>query len=200
MYGADYGQGYETGGADFVGADDGSDALAMLGVSGYDYGGDVGATPRHRIGPGGGSPPARRPPSRDEQLWRQTTAGNLPQIQLGIDSIGPFPAGIPGGGPANLTAEPSVPMRITRFIVASSLAPFFVVSAITIARLNLMAGGQAVPAESYLPDAVHPPIEAVILPAGSQIVLATANIDVVPHRFVGSFYGLDLTPARGRLT
>jgi hypothetical protein len=120
----------------------------------------------------------------------------LPAIFVGIDSGAVL---IPAGATQAITTEPQVPVRVTKFVVASSCAAFFNVNEIKIARLDLLASASGVPAEQFIPNAETPPIEAPVLPAGSQIVVAVENVSGAPQRFRGGFPAIDLTPAAARI-
>lgn len=134
---------------------------------------------------------------KNQKLRQAALAGLVPQVPLPISSS----AVIAAGAAQTLTTQPGVPMRITKFVVAGSIAPFFGILAITAARINMIAGGgNAVPAEVFAVDAQTPPIENPILGAGAPIVLNLQNIDVADHFFLGSFFGIDLTPAAARLS
>jgi len=199
---------------DFAGAD--ADALAMLGgydgaVSGpgLDW---VGATaPMNFMGP---KPQAINPQfmqlaqkgiqaakfakqvEKGRKLRQAALAGLIPQVMLPISSA----VDVPATSAATLSTQPGVPMRVTDLQVAGSIAPFFAILSITAARMNMVAGsGGRVPAECFVPDAKHPPIENPILGAGAPIVMNVENLDAAAHPFIASFWGVDLTPASARL-
>lgn len=189
---------------DFSGADD---ALDLLGVSGTDY---VGAAPfsnmsalakaqfankasQLKAAAAGGALAAQVGKTR--KLRQQALAGFIPQIPLGVRSSSTVAA----GGTATIAPEPSVPMRLTRFEVAPAIADYFLLTSMRVARLDMLAGSDAIPASSFLPNANHCPIENPILPAGSQVTVGVENIDGAAHSFYAMFWGVDLTPAAARI-
>lgn len=196
-----YGQGWPgVGGVDIVGA------MNMLASNPNLAGSPMGQALARQVQPMLATTPYAYPPqqsftqqahaahtAKQEQLAR---AGSLPAIVLGVDSGSTL---ITAGSSSTIATGPSVPVRITKFTVASSAAPFFNINEISIARLNLLAGSSGVPAENYIPNAETPPIEAPILPAGSQVVVVVENLDGSSHRFRGAFSCLDLTPPAARI-
>lgn len=184
---------------DFSGADD---ALDVLGVSGTDY---VGAT-NFRL-PGGAALANKlrgaanagmklaNTVSKTRKLRQQALAGYIPQIPLGVRSSSTVAA----GGTATIAPEPSVPMRLTRFEVAPAISDYFLLTSMRVARLDMLAGSDAIPASAFLPNAQHPPLENPILPAGSQVSVGVENIDGAAHSFYATFWGVDLTPAAARI-
>lgn len=189
---------------DYVsGADD---ALSLLGVSGADY---VGLVPSMsaNLSPAGAAGLARvaqaaaaatplvRQVEKSRRVRQQALAGLVPQIPLGVRSS----SAVSAAGTATIAPESAVPMRLTDFQVSSAIAPFFLISSMRVARLDMLAGSDAIPAECFIPNAKHPPIENPILPAGSPVTVGVENIDGAPHFFFGSFWGIDLTPAHARI-
>jgi len=191
----------------FQGAD--SNALAMFGipgggsVAGVDF---VGATPLARPGMFNTAalPQAMAPQrssfsdsdSKIRSLQQLAMANYVPQIQLGV---GDSTTKVKAGATISFSPEPSVPLRVTQFTVPGSLAPFFVINSLTIARVNLLAGASAVPAEMFVPNARHAPLENPILSAGSIAVVSVTNIDANDHLFLAAFTGIDLTTPAARM-
>jgi hypothetical protein len=196
-------------------------ALALLGVDspaghvgGMDFVGAAAAHPSFQLSPQAmqsfaqamqhrQAPVAYRPaPYQDDSKFRTlqqlAMANFVPQIKLGIGSD-PAGAKVKAAASASFSPEGSVPLRITQFTVASSIAPFFVITQLTVARLNLLAGAVAVPAEDFIPNARHAPLEIPILAAGSQVVVGVTNVDAADHFFFASVTAIDLTSASARM-
>lgn len=203
------------------------DALALLGVgmAGGVGGNMVGYRTPYRgwVGdaagcpmPGNGCPPGYPPggmvpnpylpgcdpayeSARDMQQSRLARAQFLPSILLGVDSRPQTGAAdILAGATLSITTEPSVPCCITKFTVSAASSPFFNINGIIVARVNLLAGGQGVPAEAFNPNANTSPIENPVLPAGSQVVTQVENVDAAAHRFRAVYSVLDRTQAGTR--
>lgn len=191
---------------ELAGADD---ALDLLGVGGEDY---VGALPTLKMNPAALRLPANARAiantasnnaanrlaaqvNKNRRIRQLASAGQLPQIPLGVRSA----ATVTAGGTETIAPEPSVPMRLTTFQVAKVIMDFFLINSMKVARLDMLAGSDGVPASAFAPDAVHPPIENPILPAGSQVTVIVENVDGADHAFYGNFFGIDLTPAHARV-
>jgi hypothetical protein len=132
------------------------------------------------------------------QALQQLAMSNyVPQIPLGLGDITTKVKA--NGGTGTFTPEGSVPLRITNIDIPPSIAPFFVITQFTVARLNLLAGGTPVPAETFMPNSRRPPLEFPILAAGSQITIGVTNIDANDHLFFASVHAIDLTSASARM-
>lgn len=130
---------------------------------------------------------------QSQRLRKLSYAGLIPQIPLGVrsDSVAANTA-------TTISPEPGVPMRVTNFTVSPTIAGLFLITQITVARVNLLASGDGVPATLFEPASRHPPFENPILAAGSQITVGVENIDSAAHPFYGAFQGIDLTPPYAR--
>lgn len=180
-------------------------ALALLGmqtpgsVAGVDY---VGASrnPVHlNFGPQAAQMVASAQASsagKMAQLQQLAMAAYVPQIKLGL---GDASTKVKAGTTTNFSPEGSVPLRITQLTVPSSIAPFFAIAQFTVARLNLLAGSVPIPAEEFIPNARHAPLEMPILAAGSQIVVGAQNIDAADHLFLATVTAIDLTSSSARM-
>lgn len=131
--------------------------------------------------------------SKQNRMRQLAYAGMLPQIPLGVRDNS-----VAAGATETISPEPGVPLRITQFYASPTIAGLFLVTQITVARVNMLAGSDGVPATLFTPEARRPPFENPILAAGSQIVVGVENIDVAAHPFFGAFMGIDLTPPYAR--
>lgn len=180
-----------------------SDPLALLGVSGDDDDGVSGALSMGIVGDDDESGARRRHHAKKHVLKTLQTHAvmtKMPQINIGVDSEPQAAGGIAAGGTLVIPVQPSVPVQITEFEVASSCAPFFQINSIKTARMDLLGGSLSVPAESYLPNSRHPPIENPVVSGGSQISISVTNIDAAAQRFRAVLWGIDLTPALSRMS
>lgn len=188
------------------------DALSLLGVGGEDYAGGedyVGAPWVHPLRPR--HPIQHRPSMAQLAQWsaahnigrsvaksrrvRQLAlAGALPHIPMGVRVNG-----VAAGASGTTSPEPGVPLRITKFVANDISAPWFLITQLKVARLDMLAGGDAVPMSIFSKDANYPPIENPVLAGGSQITVGFENVDAAPHLFSGAFWGIDLTPAAARI-
>lgn len=117
-------------------------------------------------------------------------------VFLGVDSEPQAAGGIAGAATLVINSEPNVPMELGWFQTAGSQAPNFLVNAITVARTNLLASADPIPAESLLggPNGVGGiPISTPVLAAGTRIQTSVTNIDAAAHRFNAAIRGKDLT-------
>ncbi len=115
---------------------------------------------------------------------------------LGVDSEPQAAGGIAGAATLVINSEPNVPMELGWFQTAGSQAPNFLVNSITVARMNLIAGGDPIPAETLLggPSGVGGiPISTPVLAAGTRFQTSVTNIDAAAHRFNAAIRGRDLT-------
>ncbi len=127
-----------------------------------------------------------------QKLSAASTAGEVPQIFLGIDSREKAPNGIPAGNSLVLSVESSEPLRITNLLVDDAIASDFTISRIQIGRLNLLAGSDSVPAAIFKSSVVRAPIATPILPAGTEARLEVTNRSQAPRDFVAAFTGIDV--------
>lgn len=118
---------------------------------------------------------------------RQTRGRSLPPL---IVDSGLIP--IKAGSSSRLATWSSVPVCITKFSVASSVASFFNIN-ISIGRF-ILAGRSGVPAADYIPDSEALSFEAFHLPVGSEVVVVVENLDVSSHRFRGAFSCREMSP------
>lgn len=132
--------------------------------------------------------------ARVQAAAQSVIASQQPQIGLGIRTLGATT--VAAGGTATLTATPSVPLCITDFEVSRATAQFFLINGLTVGRVNYLADGQGLPADSFAPDADHPPLEMPMLWPGTQLTLIIENIDDAAQRFFGTFWGIS-GPASG---
>lgn len=167
-------------------------------------GGPGGPCPPHG---GPGCPPGATyvPKTPDESLkwccevvWKRliahkialaSMAGFLPQIFLGVLSVGTVAA----GANANIPAEPNVPFRITDFIVDDAIANDFRITALQIGRLNLLTSGDGIPASMFRTSVQRPPIETPRLEAGTEAVVSVLNTSGAARTFNAAFIAIDLT-------
>ena len=126
---------------------------------------------------------------------RAVALDQVPQIPLATRTA----AGvvIPAGTTSTLAllpaVTPSVPMCLTRFEVARSIAAFFVIESMRTARTELLADGAGVPADSFAVDAFRTPkIELPRLNPGTFITLIVTNVDGADHPFFGAWWGIPL--------
>ena len=134
-----------------------------------------------------------------------TLAGNCPPAGLpacgqpcflGIDSEPQAAGGIAGAATLIINSEPNVPFEIGWFQTVGSQAANFLINAITVARMTLLAGAEPVPAEMFLGGPTGQggvPIAAPVLAAGTRIQTSVTNIDAAAHRFNAGLRGRDLT-------
>lgn len=127
------------------------------------------------------------------RLRQLAYAGLIPQIPMGVRSNS-----VAANSTTTISPEPGVPLRITNLTVSPTIAGLFLITQIKVARVDMLAGSDAVPATLFAPESRHPPFENPILAAGSQIVLGVENIDAGAHPFYGAFVGIDLTPPYAR--
>lgn len=163
------------------------------------YSGGGGCRPVYQNPPGGcemnyGNPMGDAGKMR--ALQQLAMANYVPQILL---PLGDFTTKVKAGASFSFSPEGSVPLRITQLTIASSIAPFFVVTNFTVARLNLLAGNGGVPAENFIPNARHAPLEIPILAAGSQVIVTVTNFDSSDHFFIANLTAIDLTSASSRM-
>lgn len=195
---------------DFDGAD--VDALSMLGsVSGSDYVGAQMLQPNMALGrahpamaqqnalalAGAKAINLSRQIASDRKLRHAALAGYVPTVSIPCSSS----ATIAASGALSLSAAPGVPTRIVKYNVEPAIASYFTLSSITAARMNMVAGGTGgVPATRFLPTANQSPIDNPVLGPGSPVIVTGTNVDASPHYYYSSFDGIDVTPARSRLT
>jgi len=127
-----------------------------------------------------------------QKLSAASTAGEVPQIFLGIDSRQKAPNGIPAGQSLVLAVESTEPLRITNLLVDDAIASDFTISRIQVGRLNLLAGSDAVPAAIFKSSVVRAPIATPILPAGTEAKIEVTNRSQAPRDFVAAFTGIDV--------
>ena len=127
----------------FAGA---ANPFALLGmqtpgsVAGLDF---VGARPGLNLSPMIAQQSAVKSQKR-EHLADLAMANYVPQVRLGCSDT---TTKVKAAATGIFSPEGSVPLRITMWHVAPSIAPYFAINSIFVARINLMAGSQPVPAE-----------------------------------------------------
>jgi hypothetical protein len=131
------------------------------------------------------------------QMGAASKARNLPQIFLGLDSSDGGGAPILAGATRTVRTEPTTPLRITDLIVQAAFAADFSITRIDIGRLNLLAGGQPIPADAFISGVQRPPVEAPVLPAGTEAAITVVNNGGAARVFRAMFVGIDLQRARG---
>lgn len=131
-----------------------------------------------------------------EHLADLAMANYVPQVRLGCSDT---TTKVKAAATGIFSPEGSVPLRITMWHVAPSIAPYFAINSIFVARINLMAGSQPVPAEDFISNARNAPLEFPIAAAGSQVSVSATNIDTADHYFMSSFAAIDLTTSASRM-
>jgi hypothetical protein len=131
------------------------------------------------------------------QMGAASKARNLPQIFLGLDSSDGAGLPILAGTTRTVRTEPTTPLRITDLIVQAAFAADFSITRIDIGRLNLLAGGQPIPADAFISGVQRPPVEAPVLPAGTEAAITVVNNGGAARVFRAMFVGIDLQRARG---
>lgn len=127
-----------------------------------------------------------------QKLSAASTAGEVPQIFLGIDSRQKAQNGIAPGASLVLSVESTEPLRITNLLVDDAIASDFTISRIQVGRLNLLAGSDPVPAAIFKSSVVRAPIATPILPAGTEAKIEVQNRSQAPRDFVAAFTGIDV--------
>lgn len=125
--------------------------------------------------------------------------GQIPQFIIPASTA--VGADVAAGAAFVLTPIAGVPARITKYEIARVSSPFYSITGITVARMNMFGGGVgACPADAFSPDAGTPPIENPLVGAGSPIVITGVNEDAAARPFRSNFWAVDRTPAQARLT
>jgi hypothetical protein len=203
-------------GVDFVGADD---LLNLLGDGddyGDEYGDDVGqglivpqlVAQQRRLAqrPTTASPLTQQIIASITQIAAQvknlrrvqhanrveldSKAGRLPQIFLGVSTQG---VTIAAGASLNIPAETNTRLRVTDFFVDDAIAADFVIQDIQISRLSLFAGNLRIPASCFVTSVQRPPLEAPVLPSGTELSVNVTNRSGAARAFDSMFTGLDVS-------
>jgi hypothetical protein len=149
---------------------------------------------------------------RAEQLIRQRKAQIAGQVGMdklvqyggvvrrrGYSSLRKLPAGftsptaVPAGDPVNITVRAVVPIRPDRLMIASVIAPFFELTALTVALDNHMLTPDGVPCELFIPTATGVNEEGTgffkipTLDVGTEINMTFVNIDGSAHTLRGAW-------------
>lgn len=123
------------------------------------------------------------------RVFEDAQAGKLPQIFLGVSTAG---VTIAAGATLNITAETNTRLRVTDFFVDDAIAADFVINDIQISRLSLFAGNLRIPASSFVTSVQRPPLEAPILPSGTELSVSVTNRSGAARAFDSMFTGLDV--------
>lgn len=126
-----------------------------------------------------------------QKLSAASTAGEVPQALLGIDSLDKAQNGIAPGTSLTISVEATDPLRITSLLVDDVIAGDFSISRIQIGRMNLLAGAYPVPASIFKSGIERPPIATPILPAGTEASIEVQNRSGAPRDFKAAFMGID---------
>lgn len=125
----------------------------------------------------------------ERRVFTDAQSGKLPQIFLGVSTAG---VTIAAGATLNITAETNTRLRVTDFFVDDAVAADFVINDIQISRLSLFAGNLRIPASSFVTSVQRPPLEAPILPSGTELSVSVTNRSGAPRAFDSMFTGLDV--------
>lgn len=131
---------------------------------------------------------------RLSSLIGQAQAKNLPSLFLNFDT-GSTDLAAATSSTQNVT--PNVRARITRLSVDDAVAPFGLITALSVGRLNLMMNGNAMPCTIFAASNTPPAIETEVLYPGVNASITILNRDAAGHRFTGSFIGVNLSPGCG---
>lgn len=105
----------------------------------------------------------------------------------------PIPATLVGAGAtADIIMTPQRPQRIGRLVVPSSIAAYFVIHDLEVAKDSQFTGSGSVPAEMFTEVGVDVSLKGSTAYPGVQIVLSVENIDGAPHTFRGGIIGPSL--------
>jgi len=98
---------------------------------------------------------------------------------------------VPAGAIRTLTARPQKTFKIQRFIVPSSIAPFFLIRRISIGTNNqtVDASGIGLSAEVFSEVSQNSLVEFDSAVVGIDVTIEIENIDAAPHRFAATLLG-----------
>lgn len=132
----------------------------------------------------------REASARNAQI--QILRANSAQQPLGINNRDAPNAGtiIAANETRTLTASPSVPICLTKFVVDRGSSPFFQITSIRNALREFLTDGQSIPADNFSPDGSPPPMKLPILMPGTSISVTVRNKTSESHDFYAQFYGL----------
>lgn len=106
-----------------------------------------------------------------------------------------FPQGANGtlavtaGATAILTARPQRPFQTERFVLPSTLSPFFAINDLVIGRDSMFVNSEAAHGDIFSQTGVDVGLFGFIARPGIDITLTVTNIDTADHPFYGSIIG-----------
>jgi hypothetical protein len=106
-----------------------------------------------------------------------------------------FPQGANGtlavtaGATATLTARPQRPFQTERFVLPSTLSPFFAINDLVIGRDSMFVNAEAAHGDIFSQTGVGVALLGYIARPGIDITLTVTNIDGDDHPFYGSIIG-----------
>lgn len=142
-----------------------------------------------------GGPAARRNPRAAAQN-RIRLQRIQPNKQVQVCSFPQGPNGsttVTAGTTATLTARPQRPFQTERFVVPSTLSPFFAIVDLVVGRESMFINSEPAAAEIFSQTGVHVSLMGYIARPGIDITLSVTNIDGADHPFYGSIIGPALT-------
>jgi hypothetical protein len=116
------------------------------------------------------------------QPVNQTQACNFPQGPNGALVVAAGTTGI-------LTARPQRPFQTERFVLPSTLSPFFAINDLVIGRDSMFVNSEAAHGDIFSQTGVGVALLGYIARPGIDITLTVTNIDVNDHPFYASIIG-----------
>jgi hypothetical protein len=116
------------------------------------------------------------------QPVNQTQACNFPQGPNGALVV-------TAGTTGTLTARPQRPFQTERFVLPSSLSPFFAINDLVIGRDSMFVNSEAAHGDIFSQTGVGVALLGYIARPGIDITLTVTNIDVADHPFYASIIG-----------
>lgn len=116
------------------------------------------------------------------QPVNQTQACNFPQGPNGALVVTAGTTGI-------LTARPQRPFQTERFVLPSTLSPFFAINDLVIGRDSMFVNSEAAHGDIFSQTGVGVALLGYIARPGIDITLTVTNIDTTDHPFYASIIG-----------
>lgn len=115
---------------------------------------------------------------------------NLP-IGNDIDAETGLLETVASGAVVTFETSPEVDLCLTRFVVDTGAAPFFLILEMKSAMETFIANsGPGTPATAFAEDAISPPLDLPLLRCGCKMILTVRNRDAAPRAFVATYWGI----------
>lgn len=96
---------------------------------------------------------------------------------------------VAAGATATVTARPQRPFQTERFVLPSTLSPFFAINDLVIGRDSMFVNAEAAHGDIFSQTGVGVALLGYIARPGIDITLTVTNIDTDDHPFYGSIIG-----------